>query len=155
MAHRYITDPLVFGLALPVFGVASALSTWIAARWLARVNDRKLWAGCYVLMAIGDALPVAWRSLDVILIAALLVGGTFMVVTMQGLREARRAAGMGATPFIAVMTVAFATGQIIGPLLVSFLAQLHDGFAVALLAVAVLVLLAALSLWRSVSRPAG
>ncbi len=149
MAHRYITDPLVFGLAWPVFGAASALSTWIAARWLAHVDDRKLWAGCYVLMAIGDALPVAWRSLDAILIAALLVGGTYMVVTMQGLREARRAAGVEATPFIAVMTAAFAIGQIIGPLLVSAVAHLRDGFADALLAAAALVLAAAVSLWRS------
>lgn len=83
MAHRYITDPLVFGLAWPVFGAASALSTWIAARWLAHVDDRKLWAICYLLMMLGVALPALWPTLSAILIAALLVGGTYMVVTMQ------------------------------------------------------------------------
>ncbi|WHZ20206.1 MAG: putative MFS-type transporter [Rhodanobacteraceae bacterium] len=149
MAHRYITDPRVFGLAWPVFGAASALSTVIAARWLAHVNDRKLWAICYVLMAMGSALPALWPGLTAILIAALLVGGTYMVVTMQGLREARRAAGDEATPFIAVMTAAFAIGQIAGPLLVSAVAHLPHGFAATLLGAAVVVLLAAVSLWRS------
>ena len=149
MAHRYITDPLVFGLAWPVFGAASALSTVIAARWLAHVNDRKLWAACYLLMALGSALPALWPGLAAILVAALLVGGTYMVVTMQGLREARRAAGAEATPFIAVMTASFAIGQIAGPLLVSAVAHLPHGFNAMLLAAAILVLLAAVSLWRS------
>jgi len=149
MAHRYISNPLVFGLAWPVFGAASALSTWIAARWLARVNDRKLWAVCYVLMAAGSALPALWPGLTAILIAALLVGGTYMVVTMQGLREARRAAGDEATSFIAVMTAAFAIGQIAGPLVVSAVVHLPHGFAATLLVAAAVVLLAAVSLWRS------
>jgi predicted MFS family arabinose efflux permease len=152
MAHRYITDPLVFGLAWPVFGVTSALSTWIAARWLARVNDRKLWAICYVLMAAGDALPALWTDFAAVLVAALLVGGTYMVVTMQGLREARRVAGASATAFIAVMTAGFALGQIAGPLVVSAVAHVQHGFAAALVGAAAVVLAAAVSLWRSAER---
>ena len=149
MAHRYITDPLVFGLAWPVFGAASALSTWIAARWLAHVDDRKLWSICYLLMMAGVALPALWPTLAAILIAALLVGGTYMVVTMLGLREARRAAGAEATPFIAVMTAAFAIGQTVGPLVVSAVAKRPHGFAAALLGAAAVLLFAAVSLWRS------
>jgi predicted MFS family arabinose efflux permease len=149
MAHRYITDPLVFGLAWPVFGVTSALSTWIAARWLAHVNDRKLWAICYVLMAAGDALPALWTDFAAVLLAALLVGSTYMVVTMQGLREARRVAGASATAFIAVMTAGFALGQIAGPLVVSAVAHVPHGFAAALVGAAAVVLAAAVSLWRS------
>ena len=149
MAHRYITNPLVFGLAWPVFGVASALSTWIAARWFAHVNDRRTWAICNVLMATGVALPAFWPALTAILVAALLVGGTYMVVTMVALREAHRVAGIEATAFIAVMTAAFAIGQIIGPLLVTAVAHTRHGFTVALLASAAVVLAAAVSLWRS------
>jgi MFS family permease len=149
MAHRYITDPLVFGLAWPVFGAASALSTWVAARWLGHVNDRRLWAICNALMAAGVALPALWPTLAAILVAALLVGGTYMVITMLALRESRRAAGTDATAFIAAMTAAFAIGQIAGPLLVSAVAHQPHGFAASLLASAVIVLLAAASLWRS------
>ncbi len=154
MAHRYITNPLVFGWAWPVFGIAAALSTWIAARWLRQVNDRRLWAICYALMLTGVALPAFWPTLTAILIAALLVGGTFMVVTMLGLREARRVADTEATAFIAVMTAAFAVGQIIGPLLVSVVAHRPHGFTIALLAAAAVLLLAAISLWRSSRREA-
>lgn len=152
MAHQYISDPLIFGLAWPVFGTASALSTWIAARWLADMNDRKLWAICYLFMATGVVLPVLWPGLPAILIAALLVGGTFMVVTMLGLREARRVAGPGGTAFIAFMTASFAVGQIAGPLLVSAVAQWQYGFAASLLFAAAVLIVAAISLWRSIPR---
>lgn len=149
MARRYITDPAVFGWAWPVFGAAAALSTWAASRWLHAVDNRRLWAISYVLMAIGVALPALWTGLTPILLAALLVGGTFMVVTMLGLREARAVAGDQATGFIAAITAAFAVAQIIGPLVVSAVAPLRNGFAAALVAAALVLLAAAVSLWRS------
>ncbi|HLQ86491.1 MAG TPA: YbfB/YjiJ family MFS transporter [Salinisphaeraceae bacterium] len=154
MAHRYIDNPLVFGLAWPVFGLAAALSTWLASRWMTRVDGRRLWALCYVLMATGVALPAFWTSLVAIMLAALLVGGTFMVVTMLGLREARLAVGAEATAFIALMTAAFAIGQILGPLLVSAVLHWAYGFAGALLGVAAALLLAGVSLWRSAAMAA-
>lgn len=152
MAHQYVTDPLVFGLAWPVFGIASAVFTWIAARWLAHMNDRNLWAICHTLMATGVILPVLWTTLASILIAALLVGGTFMIAVMLSLREARRAAGSDATAFIAMMTTAFAIGQIVGPLLVSGVAGWPYGFAAVQAAAAAILMLAAISLWRSTDR---
>jgi len=152
MAHRYISDPAVFGLAWPVFGAAAALSTWIAARWLRAVDNRRLWAGAYVLMAIGVGLPVAWPGLAAILVAALLVGGTFMVVTMAGLREARAVAPESATAFIAAITAAFALLQVLGPLVVSAVAHLRHGFEASLLAAVAVLLAAALALWRPVRR---
>src|SRR6185312_13745257 len=108
MAHRYISNPAVFGWAWPVFGAAAALSTWGVSHWLHAHDTRRRWAACYLLMAAGVVLPVLWPSLAAILLAALLVGGTFMVVTMLGLREARRVAGADATGFIAALTAAFA-----------------------------------------------
>jgi predicted MFS family arabinose efflux permease len=148
MAHRYISDPAVFGLAWPVFGAAAALSTWIAARWLRAVDNRRLWAGAYVLMAVGVGLPVAWPGLTAILIAALLVGGTFMVVTMAGLRDARAVAPESATAFIAAITAAFALLQVLGPLVVSAVAHLRYGFDASLLIAAAVLLWAAFILWQ-------
>lgn len=152
MAHRYVTDPTVFGLAWPVFGAAAAFSTWVAARWLHAVDNRRLWAGAYLLMAIGVGLPVAWPGLAAILIAALLVGGTFMVVTMAGLREARAVAPESVTAFIAAITAAFALLQVLGPLVVSAVAHLRHGFEASLLAAAAVSLGAALALWRPAVR---
>lgn len=150
MAHGFISNPLVFGLAWPVFGTASAICTWLAARWMTRVNGRKLWALCYAVMAAGVVLPALWTSLTAIMLAALLVGGTFMIATMLGLREARLVAGDGATPLMAVMTASFALGQIIGPLLVSAIAAWPHGFAIALIVAAVALVWGGWALWRSV-----
>jgi hypothetical protein len=48
--------------------------------------------------------------------AAICVGGTFVVVTLVGMQEARRVAGRQAARLMAAMTAAFAAGQILGPL---------------------------------------
>jgi predicted MFS family arabinose efflux permease len=149
MAQHYIHDPLVFGWAWPVFGAAAAVSTWMVARWLHRANNRRLWAGASLIMAIGVALPVAWPSLAAILVAALLVGGTMMVITMSGLREARLVSDGEATALMAAITAVFALGQIIGPLVVSALVPLRYGFQGALIAAALLLALASITLWRS------
>ena len=61
-----------------------------------------------------------WPTIDGIMIAAFLVGGTFMIPTMSGMQEARIVGGSHATSLMAVMTAAFATGQIGGPLLVTY-----------------------------------
>ena len=66
-----------------------------------------------------------------LLVGAVCVGGTFMVVTMAGLQEARRVAGESATRLMAAMTAAFAVGQLAGPLLVVGLAGRPQALTVA------------------------
>ena len=149
LARRLIADPALFGWAWPVFGTAAALSTYAAARWLHAVDDRRLWAVAHALMAVGVVLPVLWPGLLAILLAALLVGGTFMVVTMAGLGEARRVAGMGATAFIGALTAAFAVGQVLGPLAIGVVAGMRYGLEGALGVAAVVLLWSAATLWRS------
>lgn len=100
-------------------------------------------------MAIGVGLPVIWPGLTAILIAALLVGGTFMVVTMAGLREARIIAPQAATTFIATLTAAFALVQVLGPMPVSAVVHLSHGFAASLLAAVLVLLVAAVAPWQS------
>jgi MFS family permease len=91
-------------------------------------------------MALGVASPVMLRGLTGVLLAALLVGGTFMVITMAGLQEARRLAGSRAPALMAAMTAAFAAGQIAGPLVVPLLGG--SGGVSAPLTLAALVLVA-------------
>lgn len=151
MAHRYISNPVVFGWAWPVFGAAAAVSTWAASRWLHAVDNRKVWACAYAAMAVGNALPALWGGLAPILVAALLVGGTFMICTMVGLREARAVAGAEATAFMAAITAAFAALQVAGPVVVSGVAHFRHGFVAALLVAALVLVIAAAELWRSAS----
>jgi predicted MFS family arabinose efflux permease len=146
MAKQVVQDPAVFGWAWPVFGAAAAVSTLAAAALPRVVADRKLWILSQLGMALGVALPVFWPGVVGIMLAALLVGGTFMVITMAGMQEARLVAGEHARALMAAMTSAFALGQIAGPLGVSFVVGADGGFPEALLAAASLLTASACAL---------
>jgi len=153
LAREVVDDPRVFGLAWPLFGVAAALSTiMIARRGHGSVARLRLWATTHLLMAIGVLLPSLWLTQTTIALASLLVGGTFMVATMLGLQEARARAPVNPTVLLGLMTAAFATGQLAGPIVSGVLEFLPGGNRAALglalqLAASALALSAAY-LWR-------
>jgi MFS family permease len=119
MAKEIVRDPLVFGWAWPAFGAAAAASC-LAAGFLQRWHSaRAVWAGCQVLLAFGVAAPAAWPGMPGILLGSLCVGGTFVVITMVGMQEARAVAATHAARLMGAMTAAFAAGQIVGPVVVT------------------------------------
>ena len=120
MARVLVKDPSIFGWSWPVFGIAAGLSTLVAAATTRFFGNRRLWAMSQLVMALGVSAPVVWPTIGGVLAAALLVGGTFMVITMAGMHEAQIVGGPQSTNLMAVMTASFAAGQIAGPLLVSF-----------------------------------
>jgi predicted MFS family arabinose efflux permease len=132
MGKDAVPDLLLFGWAWPVFGAAAVASTLFAARMSRFLSHRGTWIAGNLAMALGVMLPVVVKGLSGILVAALLVGGTFMVITMAGMHEARRVAGTRARVLMAAMTSAFAVGQIIGPLSVGALMAATGGFLPAL-----------------------
>src|SRR5438105_13967832 len=93
VARELVDDPRVFGWAWPVFGSVAAISTVVTARALRRSSSRKIWMSALLIMAAGVLAPVFWRYMAAGLVAAVCVGGTFMVITMTGMLEARRHAG--------------------------------------------------------------
>lgn len=137
LARAVVDDPAVFGAAWPVFGAAAALSTLLASVVLARVARRHVLAGSHVLMALGCLLPVLHLSALTVLLAALLVGGTFMVATMAGMQEARARTAGDPTRALGRMTAAFAIGQMAGPMLSSALSGSAQGFGGLFIALAV------------------
>jgi hypothetical protein len=147
MAKALVPDPRVFGWAWPIFGFTAAASTVLAARLRGRASDRQVWRVSALAMALGVAAPVAIGGASGIVLAAVLVGGTFVVITMAAMQEARRLAGAQAAPLVAALTAAFAFGQIVGPLSVPMLVA-HGGFAAALLVAAALLALSAALLPR-------
>ena len=155
MARQTLGETALFGWAWPVFGLAAAASTLIASRLAQSMRPRALWIAGSLLMALGVATPLFLPGLAGIALAALLVGGTFMVVTMAGMQEARRVAGAQARTLMAAMTAAFALGQIAGPLAVGFLAGTQGGFARALGLAAGALALSAAALAKDLHQPAG
>ncbi|MET7246168.1 YbfB/YjiJ family MFS transporter [Methylobacterium sp. EM32] len=157
MARELTPDPLVFGLAWPLFGLAALVSVAVAARTLAGVPRRRLWATAQGIMALGTVLPLTVHALWAVAASALLVGGTFMIATMAGLQLAREARPDAPTPLLARMTAAFAAGQILGPLLVRALGPGRWGLNALDLTGALatlLLVLTALWLWRDGRAPA-
>ena len=148
MARQVVHDPSVFGWAWPVFGTAAAVSPLAAAVWGRRVGNRRLWMLGHLVLALGVALPVSWPAIGGIMIGAILVGGTFMVITLAGMQEARAVAGPHATGLMAGMTSAFATGQIIGPVLVSSVVGADADFSKPLLVACLLLVASAYVLSR-------
>ena len=146
MARALTPDPLVFGLAWPLFGLAAALSVAGVARWLARAPRRRVWAVAQGIMALGNGLPLLVPSLWSVAASAVLVGGTFMVATMAGLQLAREARAHDPTALIARMTAAFAAGQIAGPLMVRVLGP-PDGSALAWTGAAATLVLVGTAVW--------
>src|SRR5215813_11288035 len=148
MAREFVKDPFVFGWSWPIFGIAAALSTLVAAAGTQFVGNRRLWAVSHLVMALGVSAPVMWPTIDGIMIAAFLVGGTFMIPTMSGMQEARIVGGSHATSLMAVMTAAFATGQIGGPLLVTYAVGLNGDLSRPLLVACLLLVVSAGALCR-------
>src|SRR5262249_5672621 len=93
MGKHVIRHPAGFGWAWALFGVAAAVSA-VSLAALPRTTNRRAWIVGHLVMASGIALPVIWPGLAAIMLAALAVGGTFMIITMAGLQEARAAGGV-------------------------------------------------------------
>jgi hypothetical protein len=129
LARGHIDDPAMFGLIWPVFGAAAALSTF-ASTWLGRtVAPRQLWTRAKWVLAAGVLAPALSTNVPTLLASAVCVGGTFMVITMAGIKEALRLGGAPASLAVGVMTAAFGAGQIMGPLTVSLLGRSDHAFA--------------------------
>ncbi len=153
MARALVDDPRSFGLAWPVFGLAALLSTVAAWRWLGDWPPLRSWASCQAAIGLGAALPLLNRSGPAIGLAALLVGGCFMVATLIALQQARALVPLQPAVLLGRMTAAFALGQIAGPALVRALAALPSvnrwpPIELGAAAAATVMLLSAVWLWR-------
>jgi hypothetical protein len=107
-----------------------------------------------IVGTIASSCGSAWipnlPSIGSIMIAALLIGDTFMINALASMQEAQSVAGLdGATGLMAAMIAAFATGQIVGPLLLSYLIGPDADFSQALLIAAVALIASAYALSRS------
>jgi len=161
MARSLIDDPQRFGLAWPLFGLAAWISAMVSA---ARGGSRRgsplrTWALCQFAIGLGAAMPLLSQSGAAIALAALLVGSTFVLVTVIGLEQARALAPDNPVPLLGRMTASFALGQIAGPLMVRALSGLQLGawgpLELGSASAATLMLATAGWLWRLGQTPAG
>jgi predicted MFS family arabinose efflux permease len=88
------------------------------------------------------ALPALRSNAFTIAASAVLVGATFMVITLAGVEEMRARAPRHATRGVARITAAFALGQIAGPVCAALLLRASAHGMTLALAFAALALLA-------------
>ena len=145
-ARSLVNDPLVFGWAWPLFGLAAAVST-VGVTTLSRSSaPRRTAASSLLVMAAGVAAPAIHMSLYTLAVSAVCVGGTFMVMTMAGVQEARRISTGTPTKLISALTAAFAVGQLGGPVMVSLSLSAGDAFTIPSAVAVVLLICAAIAL---------
>ena len=158
LARNVVDDPFWFGLAWPVFGGVAAVSTIVAGWWLQRRPHTEVWAVCQALMGVGTLLPSLWIHGVAILLSALLVGGTFMIVTLAGVQVARARTQGDPRGAVGRMTAAFAVGQIAGPvtsaLLLNVPSMRTNGLGIALQVAAASLFVTAAWLLRESRIPA-
>ncbi|MCY1263296.1 putative MFS-type transporter YbfB [compost metagenome] len=130
-ARLLLDDPALFGWVWPLFGTTAALST-LGIAFLTRWPRKYTWASAQMVMAVGVSMPIMLPGLAGLAVAALCVGGTFMLITLLGLQEARQQAGANAQKLLAAMTAAFAAGQLAGPIAANFVLELGWAFNAAL-----------------------
>ena len=135
--------PWLEALTWFVTGVTAALSL---AFW--KGPERRLgligsYRAALALEAVGVGATVVLPSPASVLVGGVLLGATFMVITAYGLQLGRAMAPQSPRRAFAIMTAAFGTGQIVGPLVAGWLATRSGGYALpSLLAAAVLGLAA-------------
>ena len=104
-----------------VLGLAGLPSVWLWNRVSMRIGVITVYALTCLVEAVGVALSVTVLSPAVLMISAILLGGTFIAATSLGLAHARSMAPENPASAIALMTASFGLGQMIGPVVAGLL----------------------------------
>jgi predicted MFS family arabinose efflux permease len=104
-------DPLIWLVVGLTAAPSVARWTWVGAK----IGIARGFAFACGIEAVGVAASVLWLTPAGVLLAAALLGGTFMGITALGLIRARHLSSGDPRRTLAVMTAAFGLGQIVGP----------------------------------------
>lgn len=137
-----------------LFGLSAVPSVAMWAGLGRRWGVLRVYAVACIVEAAGVAASALWQHPASIVISAVFVGGTFIGLTALGL-VATRSSGGDPRGRIALMTVSFSIGQILGPAFAGYVYDVTGSLAMPLLAaVGALLLAAVLSLLAYAKRRA-
>ncbi len=133
-------------LSWTVVGLAAAPSALLWSLAAARMGQVPALVAAHVVQAAGIVLPVLAPHPALIVVSALLFGGTFIGIVGIALGLGNTIAGGHSSRAIAGLTAAYGVGQVVAPPIAGLLTDRFGGFAPALwLAAAVVVAGAALA----------
>ncbi|MDH3672143.1 MAG: YbfB/YjiJ family MFS transporter [Gammaproteobacteria bacterium] len=139
-AEVHALEPIVWLVVGLTAAPSVALWTWASGR----IGIGWAFALACCIEAVGVAASVLWPATPGVLLAATLLGGTFMGITALGLVGARRVTERDARRTLAIMTVAFGIGQIVGPTFAGVVRDATGSFLVPSLTAAGALLVAAM-----------
>lgn len=146
--QAHALEPLVW-LAV---GIAAAPSTALWG-WLAgRIGPLRAYALACLVEAVGVAAGGVWSSPAGALVAAVLLGGTFMGITALGFAAARSLGPSQERRSFAVITAGFGVGQIAGPSVAGALLDSTHSYTAPSLLAAAAVAIAGAAAWRLATR---
>jgi len=124
-----------------IVGVAAVPSTIFWSWYMSKRGYVKPLVFALILQAIGVILPVLLPNIFGVTLGSILFGGTFMGISMLAITAARALKPTSRTQAIALMTVFFGTGQILGPVGAGFVLDATNSYSISLaLATSVLVI---------------
>jgi predicted MFS family arabinose efflux permease len=109
-------------------GLAGAPSAIIWSRIGARIGLLPALVLAHLVQTVGIVAPVLSQAPAIVLVSAMLFGGTVVGITALVVAYASRTAGANAGRMIGVLTASFSVGQIIGPIVAGMLAEGGRGF---------------------------
>jgi len=131
-----------------IVGIAAipSVAVWSAAG--RRIGTGYGYALACLVEAAGVLASVLWVAPAGAILAAILLGGTFVGITVLGFVAMRKLVTGDVTRMIALMTAAFGLGQIIGPIFAGWIHDLTGTFLMPSVAAAAALILAALLVGR-------
>lgn len=127
-----------------IVGLAAVPSTMIWAFVGNRFGWMKSFAALLIIQATGVVLPAISQSPVSFYLSAILFGATFMGVTVLVASYAREKFPHASARILSVLTVTYALGQMMGPILASALADQTGSYSLALVGAATVIALGAL-----------
>jgi MFS family permease len=122
-----------------VAGLAAAASTLLWPALAARFGAVRALVLAHALQALGIVLPVLVPGLVAAYVGAVLFGGTFMGIVALTMGLGQQLAPQHSARVLGLLTAAYGTGQIIGPLLAGLMAAHTDSFTLPLVGAAAIV----------------
>ncbi|MFP4436600.1 MAG: YbfB/YjiJ family MFS transporter [Chloroflexaceae bacterium] len=122
-----------------VVGLTAAGSTLVWPALAARFGDVRALVAAHALQALGIALPALSPGLVAAYAGAVLFGGTLMGIVALTMGLGQRLAPQQSARVLGLLTAAYGTGQIIGPLLAGMIVARTNSFTLPLAGAALVV----------------
>jgi len=145
IARMSASGPIVEFLCWFIAGLMATVALFIWRPFVRLLGLGGVYVAALIIEAIGVLATVALPHSVAPLIGGALFGATFLAITAYGLQIGRRLSPDSPRRILALMTAAFGVGQIIGPVVAGWIAQVTGNFVLpTIIAAVVLVFCAAL-----------